>query len=368
MYAVSNDWVEKNADYLAPEGFVEISCYIPQLGQTLTYTKADMMSFTHEQTGSLLSGELPKNHIEFSLDNTDDKWNPNNPKGLTRYLSERLAITLRYGFDIDGVMEWIPGGVFYLTEWHTPSNGLEASFVARDLLEFMLDTPFTGALTGTLYDIAAAAVAEVRLPSGATVSLCEELKNYSVGAIEYSGDDSVAEILQKCANAACCVMYQNRDGVLVIERMSRVDSGYVIPKSLSYSFPEIELSRPMRNVVVTYLEDAKVSFTYASTGETQTLENEFISTPVQATEVAKWICDMLRTRKTITGEFRGDPRLDLFDVVQVESKYGTITDVVLTDIRCSFTGAFLVEYSGHIQGTGEPVVMYSGEIYTGEVS
>ena len=368
MYAVSNDWVEKNADYLAPEGFVELSCYIPQLGQTLTYTKKDLMSFTHEQTGSLLSGELPKNHIEFSLDNTDDKWNPNNPKGLARYLSERLAIRLRYGFDIDGVMEWIPGGVFYLSEWHTPSNGLEASFVARDLLEFMLDTPYGEVPTGTLYDIAESAVAKVKLPNGGRVSFCEELKNYSVGAIDYLGDDSVAEILQKCANAACCVMYQNRDGVLVIERMNRGDSGYVVPKSLSYSFPEIELSRPLRSVSVTYSDDAKVSFTYASTGETQTLENEFISTPIQATEVAKWICDMLRTRKTISGEFRGDPRLDLFDIVRVESKYGMITDVVLTDIRCSFTGAFRIEYSGNIQGAGVPVMIYSGEIYSGEVN
>lgn len=367
MYTVSDTWIAKNSEDLAPEGFVELSCYIPQLQQTLIYTKKDLMSYAHQQTGSLLSGELPKNHIEFTLDNTDGKWNPNNPKGMTRYLAERLKITVRYGFDIDGVMEWIPGGVFYLSEWYAPNNGLEASFVARDMLEFMMDTLYTGELTGTLYELAEAAIAMVNLPSGATVSLCDELKNYSVGAIEYDGNESVAEILQKCANAACCVMYQNRDGVLVIERLN-TDAVYTVPVDLSYSYPEIEFSRPLRRVTVTYLNDNKVNFTYASSGETQTLTNEYISTREQASEVAKWVCDTIRTRKQIRGEFRGDPRLDVFDEITVESKYGLIEGVVLTDIRYSFTGAFRATYSGYICGAGETVAIYSGEIYSGEVS
>jgi hypothetical protein len=245
---------------------------------------------------------------------------------------------------------------------------MTASFVARDLLEFMIEKSYKGAVTGTLYEVATAAVAVAGIPSDASVSLCEELKNYSVGAIEYKGNESVAEILQKCANAAGCVMYQNRDGVLVIERLDYTNSGYTVPSMLSYSFPEIELSKPLRNVSVSYLGDKTVSYTYATSGETQTLTNEFISTEAQASEIAKWVCDALRTRKQISGEFRGDPRLDVFDVVQVESKYGTITDVVLTDIKYSFTGAFRAEYTGHIMGSGTPVVMYSGEIYSGEVS
>lgn len=368
MQTVSAAWEVKNAEHIAPEGFVELSLYIPQMKQTLIYTKSDLLSFTHEQTGSLVSGELPKNHIQFSLDNSDDKWNPGYPKGLTRYLSERLKITLRYGMNIDGVTEWIQGGVFYLSEWHTPFNGLEASFTARDLLEFMLDKSYTGAVTGTLYEVAEMAVAEANLPGDARVSLCEELKNYSVEAIEYDGNESVAEILQKCANAASCVMYQNRDGMLVIERLDGTDSGYVVSKRLSYTFPEIELTRPLRNVSVSYSGNASVSFTYATSGETQTLTNDFISTEEQATEVARWVCDALRTRKTIRGEFRGDPRLDVFDVIRVESKYGTITDVVLTEIKYSFNGAFRAAYTGSIQGSGVPVVLYSGEIYSGEVS
>lgn len=383
MYAVSDTWAAAQESFLAPEGLIEISCYIPALQNTLVYTKKDLLGFTHQQTGSLVSGELPKNHIEFSLDNSDGKWNPNNPRGLARYLSERLKVTLRYGYIINGIEEWIPGGVFYLSEWRTSPNGLEANFVARDLLEYMIDTPYTGEIKGTLYDIAQNAIAEANIPATAilgeivlgetvlgVVSVSEELDKYSVGSIEYDGNETVAVILQKCANAAGCVMYQDRDGIFIIGKLSYEDTGYVIPQKLSYAYPEIDFSRPIKNVSVAYREGtANKTFLYplSGTGETQTLSNEFISTTGQARAAAKWVCDNLRSRQQISSEFRGDPRFDLFDVVSVESKYGTIAGVVLTDIKCSFTGAFRVTYSGYVRGSSVAVAVYCGEYFAGEV-
>ena len=392
MYAVSKTWATAQESFLAPEGLIEISCYIPALKTTLVYTKKDLLSFTHQQTGSLVSGELPKNHIEFSLDNSDDKWNPSNPMGLERYLSDRLKVTLRYGYIINGIEQWIPGGVFYLSEWRTSLNGIEASFKARDILEYMIDTPYTGAVSGTLYDIAERAVARANIPpdpldgteslvlgestlgsavlgfvSVAEVSISDELRRYSVGDIDYKGDETVAVILQKCANAAGCVMYQDRNGVFLIGKLSYEDTGYVIPKKLSYTYPEIDLSRPIKNVSVTYYDNAVTVYTFSGAGETQTLNNDYIETKEQADMVAKWVCDSLRTRQQISGEYRGDPRLDLFDVVNIESKYGTISSVVLTDIKYTFTGAFRTTYSGYIRGSGASVIVYCGEYFTGEV-
>ena len=392
MYAVSPAWVAAQKSFIAPEGLVEISCYVPELKDTLVYTKKDLLSFTHQQTGSLVSGELPKNHIEFSLDNSDGRWNPNNPRGMERYLSERLKVTLRYGYIINGIEEWIPGGVFYLSEWRTSPNGLEANFTARDILEYMIDTPYTGEISGTLYDIAQRAIEEANLPidqqadvepfvigeselGSATlglptvsgVSISERLKDYSVGDIEYNGNDTIAVILQKCANAAGCVMYQDRNAAFIIGNLSYDLMPYVIPKKLSYSYPEIEFSRPIKNVSVTYFGDEVSIYPFSSVGETQTLNNDFIATKEQADMVAKWVCDTLRTRQHISGEYRGDPRLDLFDVVYVENKYGTVAGVVLTDIKCTFTGAFRTTYTGYVRGSGTAVMVHCGEIYTGEV-
>lgn len=392
MYAVSDTWATARGSFLAPEGLIEISCYIPALKNTLVYTKKDLLSFAHQQTGSLVSGELPKNHIEFALDNSDGKWNPSNPRGLARYLSERLKVTLRYGYLINGVEEWIPGGVFYLSEWSTSLNGIEANFAARDILEYMIDTPYTGDVYGTLYNIAQKAIAEASLPTdphtgmeslvlgtstlgssvlgfvqAASISISDELKKHSVGSIEYEGDETVAVILQKCANAAGCVMYQNRNGVFVIDKLPYADTGYLIPKKLSYAYPEIDLSRPIKNVSVTYYNDAEVVCSFNVEGETQTLTNNYIQSKVRALKLARWVYNNMRSRQQISGEFRGDPSLDIFDVVNVESKYGTIAGVVLTDIKISFTGAFRVAYSGYVRGSSTSATVYSGEKFAGEV-
>ena len=387
MYTVSTTWATAQESFLAPEGLIEISCYVPALKDTLVYTKRDLLSFTHQQTGSLVSGELPKNHIEFALDNSDGRWNPSNPRGMERYLSDRLKVTLRYGYIINGNEQWIPGGVFYLSEWSTSLNGIEANFKARDILEYMIDTQYTGEVTGTLYDIVQSAIAETDIPEAnalvlgssklgsavlgipreGIVFISDELKKYSVGDIDYNGDESVAVILQKCANAAGCVMYQDRSGVFAISKLSYEDTGYVIPKKMSYTYPEIDFSRPIKNVSVTYYGGATTVYQFSGSGETQTLSNELITEKKQADAIAKWICDSLRTRQQVRGEYRGDPRLDLFDVVSVESKYGTIAGVVLTDIKYTFTGAFRTTFTGYIRGSGEAVTVYCGEVFTGEV-
>lgn len=387
MYAVSTTWATAQESFLAPEGLIEISCYVPALKDTLVYTKKDLLNFTHQQTGSLVSGELPKNHIEFALDNSDGRWNPSNPRGMERYLSDRLKVTLRYGYIINGNEQWIPGGVFYLSEWSTSLNGIEANFKARDILEYMIDTTYTGEVTGTLYDIVQSAIAETDIPEAnalvlgssklgsavlgipreGIVFISDELKKYSVGDIDYNGDESVAVILQKCANAAGCVMYQDRSGVFAISKLSYDDTGYVIPKKMSYTYPEIDFSRPIKNVSVTYYGGATTVYPFSGSGETQTLSNELITEKKQADAIAKWICDSLRTRQQVRGEYRGDPRLDLFDVVSVESKYGTIAGVVLTDIKYTFTGAFRTTFTGYIRGSGETVTVYCGEVFTGEV-
>lgn len=367
MYAVSNAWLAAQNDLLAPEGFVELSCYIPERNDTLVYTKRDLMSFYHQQTGSLVSGTLPKNHIEFSLDNSDGTWDPNNPTGLERYLSQRLRITLRYGCDINGTVEWIPGGVFYLSDWTTSPDGLEASFVARDLLEYMMDKPYKGEVSGTLYDLATRAIAVAKIPSDVIVNISDRLKGYTVDIADYDGAESVADILQKCANAAGCVMYQDRMGVFNIVEFTYEESDMLIPKRLAYAYPRTTFTRPLLRVSVTYGNDECI-FLAGSAGETQTVDNKFIQNRDQAYAIAKWVSDNMRSRMDVSGDFRGDPRLDLFDVVSVEYKYGTIVGVILTDIKCSFTGAFHTTYTGYVYGSGASVVVYSNELYTGEVS
>lgn len=337
------------------------------LGVNVVYTKSDLMNYTHTQSGCIISGELPKNSIEFSLDNSDGRWNPNNPQNIERYLAERQKVTVRYGFKIDNAIEWIKGGTFYLSEWNTPSNGLEATFVARDVLEFMMDVTYEGALSGTLYELATAVVAQAGFPETVRVELDDVLKNYSIDINEEDETEyTLAEILQMCANAAGCILYQNSEGTLIIQPLVDTLSPYVIENSVAYSHPEFELSKRLKAVEVSYGEET-YKLPVASTGETQTAMNPFVTNYSHAATMAEWIAENLKHRQTIRGEYRADPRLELFDVITIESKYGTREAVAITELVYSFTGAFRGSYMGRVVGFKNETGLFCGDVYAGEV-
>lgn len=317
-------------------------------GHVVIFSKNDVLSFSHEQHGCLNSGEIPKNSIEFTLNNTDDRWNPNNPTGIGKYLSERQQISVRYGIDINGVTEWIPAGKWYLSEWSAPSNGLEAFFSARDVFEFMMNEPYTGDSTGSLSHLLSQAFSIADLPDDFAYSVDPSLGNY-IATLE--GEHTVAEVVQLCANAGYCVVWQDRNGVLNITPLNETYSGYSIVSALSYSHPEVTLTKPLKAVAVSYGEDSTYSLSVGTSGETQTVDNPLIDTVDQAEAMAAWVRHTMESRKSVTGEFRADPRLDLFDVVTVESKYGIIYPVAITNIKYTYTGAFKGSYTGKVINT-----------------
>lgn len=337
------------------------------LGLYVTYTKGDLISFSHEQSGCLVSGELPKNAITFALDNSTGVWNPLNPDGNVKYLAERQQIKVRYGFDIDGSIEWIKAGTFYLSEWSTPANGLTATFTARDMLEFAIDVPYTGIRSGTLYDIVSAAIAETELPLGAQVYIDPYLRSFQTDFSANEQEFTLAEILQMAANAGTCVIHQDREGVLRIERISSPLSGYDIGENVSYAYPEVSLSKPLKAVATSYGENAVVIRSVGSSGETQTVDNPLITNLVTARNVADWVSMVLSERQTITGQYRADPRLDICDKVAVDSKYGVSNAVIITNIKYEFTGSFKGTFTGRVSKFDPVPAAYSGERYAGEL-
>lgn len=313
------------------------------MGHNLVFDKKDIISYSHEQYGCLNSGELPKNSIQFELNNVDGRWNPSNPTGLERYLSERQRVVVRYGLNLDGKIEWIKGGTFYLSEWRAPSSGLTASFTARDIFEYLLNEPYSGDTTGTLDHLVSEALSTVELPSDFTVSMHSSLSKYSATIPDEKL--TAAEVIQMCANATRCIIRQDRDGVLQIKRMSVALQDYLIDTNVSYVHPDVSLTKPLRKVAVSYGTDGEYVLDVGTSGETQTLTNPLISSEEQAAEIAEWVQDRLEGREVISGEFRADPRLDLYDLVTVKSKYGS-PYVVITSIKYSYTGSFRGEYSG----------------------
>ena len=310
------------------------------VGSVNLYSKNDLMSYSHTQSVDLLSGSLPKTSITFSLNNADGKWNPDNVEGIERYLLERQKLTVRYGMKINDGIEWIKAGTFYMSEWSTPMNGLEATFTARDAVEFM-NQEYAGPRSGTLYAIANEALRQAKVDS---YEIDLSLMDITTDFTEDDDAYNISEILQMVANAACCVMYQDREGVLHIQPVDETLTDYVISKDVSFTHPEYDISKELRAVSVNkglgYAENSLV-------GEVQTIDNPLISDATVAQNVADWRKDVLSRRRKVSGEFRADVRMDALDKVTVNSKYAD-KEVQITEVTYIFNGGFRGNYVGRV--------------------
>lgn len=338
------------------------------VGLHKVYSKKDLVSYTHTSSRDPISAQLPKDSIEFSLDNSQKTWDAINPRGMFRYLYERQEVDVRYGMDVDGETQWINGGKFYLSEWSVPSNGLEASFTARDALEFMMTSNYTGRKTGTLYQMCYDALET--LPSNVpSFYISEELKEYSTDISSEKTSYKNSDILQLAANAAGMALYQMRDGHIRIERVNlTAEEGtevYEIPVINNFQWPEISFASRVKNVSCNvngkehlYPEGSNAE------GVTQTVSNELLTEAmlVKSKNSITEAYAMLANRKKVELEYRASPHIDAFDHVKFNHNFGYASSVFVTESKYQYTGCFKGTISGYVLADVSSVSLSSSSL------
>lgn len=338
------------------------------VGLHKVYSKKDLVSYTHTSSRDPISAQLPKDSIEFSLDNSQKTWDAINPRGMFRYLYERQEMDVRYGMDVDGETQWINGGKFYLSEWSAPSNGLEASFTARDALEFMMTSNYTGRKTGTLYQMCYDALET--LPSNVpSFYISEELKEYSTDISSEKTSYKNSDILQLAANAAGMALYQTRDGHIRIERVNlTAEEGtevYEIPVINNFQWPEISFASRVKNVSCNvngkehlYPEGSNAE------GVTQTVSNELLTEAmlVKSKNSITEAYAMLANRKKVELEYRASPHIDAFDHVKFNHNFGYASSVFVTESKYQYTGCFKGTISGYVLADVSSVSLSSSSL------
>lgn len=336
------------------------------IGLNKVYGKADLFSFSHSQSVDPISTALPKSEVQFTVDNTNGEYNPYNTDGLSKYLMEKQEIKVRYGLKLDnGSIEWIKGGTFYLTEQYAKQNGITADFTARDIFEFLSDIYYDSSANTlrSLYDMADEILSTANLPESARYVIDESLKAIEVFAP--LPQDTRANCLQLIANAGMCAMYQDREGILRIEKLSdetNIDTDYTINSFNSYSKSEVTLAKPIKEVrVKAYMhsytnEDGwtsgsrwrSKSIPNVLKGEIVEVDNPLITVSINfegvedtthPDSVVKWLAKHLAHRMTLDSSWRADVRLDALDIVRHENDYAN-DRVRVTDVEFKYNGAF----------------------------
>ncbi|MBC8536894.1 hypothetical protein [Feifania hominis] len=316
------------------------------IGFQKIYTKDQLMGYEYVGSADPLCAKLPENTAVFKISNVNGEFNPDDPQGFSRFLMERQEIRVRYGYKLGDGVEWIRAGTFFISEWNTPQNGITATFTAKGLTEFMSEI-YTGGYSGTLYEIAQRALEQAQLPQmedgSCRYAIDDSLREIAVDLAE-DPNKSIAEVVQLCANAACCVMRQDRDGILRIEPLANGIRDYLINQDNSYKRSEYQLSKELKAVSV---NSGLAVVQNSPSGEIQTIDNPLIQDAATANRVAQWVKNCLKGRKTMSGQFRADPRLDELDTVTVENSFSN-SAVIITEIQYTYNGAFRGKYEGRV--------------------
>lgn len=92
-------------------------------GISQVYEDSDLVSFTTNEEIDLLFTSTPINTCAVNLNNYDNSFNPLNPQGLVKYLTDNCIIKPYIGVltEENGV-EYVPMGYFYLKDWSSDSD------------------------------------------------------------------------------------------------------------------------------------------------------------------------------------------------------------------------------------------------------
>lgn len=352
------------------------------LGLSKVYGKGDLFSYSHKQHVDPISTSLPKSEITFSVDNVNREYDIQNPNSLAKYLTKNQEVKVRYGLKMDdGSIEWVNGGVFYLSEWYAKQNGMTADFTARDLFGFMSDIvldsdilwePVSG--VRRISYVVEELLKRANLPQGSSSNprwvISESLRYVRCDAPVDT--DTVANNLQLLANAGKCVLYQDRDGIIHIEPLNNEDSDYEISNFNSYTKSESSLSTPVKQVRVkkyAYYYGPAPDYELLSRidkeihypadedipngvyGETIIVDNPYVSVDEEALGIAEWMYNYLNNRMNIESSWRADVRMDALDIVKNRNDYGT-NRVRMTDIEYTYNGAFRATGKGRVIENG----------------
>lgn len=93
------------------------------LGISQVYEGEDLISFNTSEEIDLMMENTPTNICSVNLSNYENQFNPLNPKGLTRFLTENTLIKPFAGVVTENGPEYVGLGYFYIKDWSSDTNG-----------------------------------------------------------------------------------------------------------------------------------------------------------------------------------------------------------------------------------------------------
>lgn len=204
----------------------------------------------------LVNAKLPSYSFDFTILDVNKDFNPENPKGIYSYLSDKQSVVFNYGYELDnGSIEWIKGAEMLTTGENnidTQSVISQITFKTKSILSLLENEYKLGLYRSTpisLYDLAIEVLESSNLPlrrGEKPWRIDESLQNIYTNAPLPKQPINV--LLQMIANAGMCVLQVDRDGIIRIEPEPITISTGELTLADMYTPPNVKRYPPLSGV------------------------------------------------------------------------------------------------------------------------
>lgn len=202
MKTVSDAYTLGMAQPLRRRSYIQIS--LVSGGVTYTFDDNDISSAQKVSDVDPLSRRLPKETFTFSVFDYNGDYNPANPSGKWNGLDENAALTVKFGFEVNGAVEWLSPNYYLLDGKPTVSGGI-ATFKASSKLSHLTGTFYKGVCgSKSLYALACEVFADARLTASEYEVDSSLQSMFTTSPMPIS---SYQNCLQMIAHAARCSIF-----------------------------------------------------------------------------------------------------------------------------------------------------------------
>lgn len=147
----SNGFIHVNANTDASNGTTASVVMTDYIEIVLTVTQTTLRTFDDSRIVSadiieetdILNVTSPANQLTIKLDNTDNLFNFIGLNNIQTIIASRPKFFMEYASVLaDGSEEWIPAGVFYMTDWKSDVGGMSVTFVCHDSIMILANSTF----------------------------------------------------------------------------------------------------------------------------------------------------------------------------------------------------------------------------------
>ena len=325
MQEVSEKWIATNQSAFTVPSFITIMIHRNSGTGTLFIPTGRIMAYTQSFYGDMLAGEIPEMSVVAKLNNNDGIYTSSLSADKEDFEHAAADILISFNFnsvDPEEENESINGGRFFVSEITYDANDRSLTLRLSDILQFM-NSQYNGRSRGWVEDVVNDIIVQAKSDNSVPVQAIQcEIDSTLTGNVQVDMAEkfTLAEALQVCANASNCVLFVDRDSVIHIEPINREVQDYFIGRNIQYTETNLTKDKAINSVLVNFLNYSYDYTRKTQIGSQQTVTNPAIMLIINAMNVARRTYRTLQeNREVISGEFRCDPRVDIFDVIQIES-------------------------------------------------